>query len=46
VKIDNLTGENMKHAEPLIPILGERCARMLFSKSWNTKEDALKWLEI
>jgi CRISPR/Cas system CSM-associated protein Csm5 (group 7 of RAMP superfamily) len=45
VKVDNFSGENMKHAEPLIPILTEECCKMLFSKAWSTKEEGLKWLE-
>jgi hypothetical protein len=44
-KIDQLTGENLKKAEPLKDILTEDFCQKLFSKSWNAKEDALKWLD-
>jgi hypothetical protein len=45
VKIDNLVGDNYKKAETLIPILTEEFCKMIFSKSWNTKEEGLLWLE-
>ena len=45
VKVDQLTGENLKRAEPLKDILTEDFCMKMFSKSWNAKEDALKWLD-
>lgn len=40
-----LTNENLKLAEPLIPVIGEDLARKIFSKTWNLREDGLRILE-
>jgi hypothetical protein len=40
-----LTNENLKLAEPLIPVIGEELARKIFSKTWNLREDGLRILE-
>jgi len=42
---ENLSAQNSKLAEPLIPIIGDELARKVFSKSWNNREEALKILE-
>ena len=40
-----LNANNSKHAEPLIPVIGEELACKVFSKSWNNREDALRTLD-
>ena len=42
---ENLSAQNSKFAEPLIPIIGDELARKIFSKTWNNREEALKALE-
>jgi len=41
---EELTPANQKLAEPLIPILGDELCKMIFSKHWNLREEALKTL--
>jgi centrosomal protein CEP104 len=38
---EEITGDNIKIAQPLIPVFGEHTMRRLFSKNWANRENAL-----
>lgn len=38
---EDIVGDNIKLAEPLIPIFGESTIKKLFSKNWSNRENAL-----
>ncbi|EAR95577.1 centrosomal protein, putative (macronuclear) [Tetrahymena thermophila SB210] len=42
---EQLSGAAKQQAEPLIPVIGDECAAKIFSKSWQIREEGLKWLE-
>ena len=42
---DDIAPENMKYAEPLIPIFGDEMVKKIFSKSWPTRDEGLKLCE-
>ncbi len=44
-KVEEISPENMKYAEPLIPILGEEVVKKMFSRPWTIREEGLKEAE-
>lgn len=43
---DEIAPENMKYAEPLIPIFGEEMVKRMYSKrNWNVRDEGLKLCE-
>jgi hypothetical protein len=42
---EDIAPENMKYAEPLMPIFGEEMVRKMYSKSWPTRDEGLKQCE-
>lgn len=43
--VDKLSDENRKNASQLVEAFGEEIVAKLFSKTWQTKEDALNEIE-
>jgi hypothetical protein len=41
-KVDDISPENMKYAEHLIPVFGEEIVKKMFSKPWAIREEGLK----
>ena len=39
---DEISPENMKYAEQLIPVFGEQVVKQMFSSKWQTREEGLK----
>ena len=44
-KVEEITSENMKYAEPLIPVIGEEIVKKMFSRPWAVREEGLKQCE-
>ena len=44
-KVEDISPENMKNAEGLIPIFGEDVVKKMFSRPWVTREEGLKECE-
>ncbi len=43
---EEIAPENMKYAEPLIPIIGEEMIKKMYSKrTWNVRDEGLKKCE-
>lgn len=43
---DEIAPENMKYAEPMIPIFGEEMVKKMYSKrNWNVRDEGLKLCE-
>lgn len=40
-EVEDIVGDNIKIAQPLIPVLGEMTVRKLFSKNWSNREAAV-----
>ena len=45
VKVDEISPENMKYAESLLPIFGEEVVKKMFSKPWAIRDEGLKECE-
>lgn len=44
-KFEEISQENMKYAEALIPVFGEDIVKKMFSKPWAIREESLKACE-
>ena len=44
-KPEEISPENMKYAEQLIPYFGEETVKKMFQKAWVTREEGLKECE-
>jgi hypothetical protein len=44
-KVEEISPENMKYAEALIPVFGEDVVKKMFSRPWPTREEGLKECE-
>ena len=42
VKTEEISPDNMKYAEPLIPVFGEDVIKKMFSNKWTIREEGLK----
>lgn len=45
VKVDEISPENMKYAESLLPVFGEEIVKKMFSKPWAIRDEGLKECE-
>jgi hypothetical protein len=43
--VEEISPENMKYAEPLIPAFGEDVVKKMFSRPWAIREEGLKECE-
>jgi hypothetical protein len=43
--VEEISPENMKYAEALIPVFGEEVVRKMFSRPWATRDEGLKACE-
>jgi hypothetical protein len=44
-KIEEISPENMKYAESLIPVFGEEIVKKMFSRPWAVRDEGLKECE-
>ena len=44
-KVEEISPENMKYAEGLLPVFGEDVVKKVFSKPWAVREEGLKECE-
>ena len=44
-KVDELSPENMKYAEQLLPLFGEDVVKKMFARPWAIREEGLKAAE-
>lgn len=44
-KVEEISPENMKYAEQLIPVFGEDIVKKMFSRPWAIREEGLKECE-
>lgn len=44
-KVEEISPENMKYAEQLIPVFGENVVKKMFSRPWAARDEGLKECE-
>ncbi len=44
-KVEEISPDNMKYAENLIPVFGEETVKKMFQRAWVTREEGLKECE-
>ena len=44
-KVEEISPENMKYAEPLLPYFGEEVVKKIFSRPWAVREEGMKEAE-
>jgi hypothetical protein len=44
-KVEEISPENMKYAEALIPVFGEEVVKKMFSRPWALRDEGLKECE-
>ena len=44
-KVEEISPENMKYAESLLPVFGEETVKKMFSRPWALREEGLRECE-